>query len=212
MNRIGKTVSLVAFLAPLSAGPAFTQTPSDEAIVEATTKAPVAYVYVQTIKGVNVYDAASDGKLALVKGSPFATVGQMQDINDKYLISVGTEYLHAYAIEPYGGVGRQVSEIDTQAYSGGAACPDTSTTGRGSILDRTGKYLYVQIGSEETAVLCSAWQSFKIASNGEMTFLGDIDSAESYIPMSAISGNDHFAYGAEGAGPTGTVFSAFARD
>jgi len=78
MNRIGKTVSFVAFLALLSAGPAFTQTPSDEATPEAKAAAPVAYVYVQTTKGVNVYDATAAGKLSLVKGSPFATSGQME--------------------------------------------------------------------------------------------------------------------------------------
>ena len=51
MNRIGKTVSLVAFVALLSAGPAFTQSPSDEEISKPTVApAPVARVYVQTLR------------------------------------------------------------------------------------------------------------------------------------------------------------------
>jgi hypothetical protein len=37
----------------------------------ATGTAPVAYVYVSTSKGINLYDVASTGKLTLVSGSPF---------------------------------------------------------------------------------------------------------------------------------------------
>jgi hypothetical protein len=82
----------------------------------AAAAAPVAHVYVQTIKGVNVYDATATGKLSLVKGSPFAVSGQMEDINGSYLISVGTDDLRIYPIESGGAVGNQASEINTQNY------------------------------------------------------------------------------------------------
>ena len=108
MNRICKTVPLIAFVALLFiAGPAFTETLPAE---PATTATPVAYVYVQTHQGINVYGASAAGKLTLVKGSPFATVGQVGGINGKYLISVGTDYLRSYAIESNGAVGKQASE------------------------------------------------------------------------------------------------------
>src|ERR1700733_16193720 len=40
-----------------------------------TAPAPVAHVYVQTPKGVNLYSTSSTGKLTLAAGSPFKTVG-----------------------------------------------------------------------------------------------------------------------------------------
>src|SRR5580658_8896650 len=98
MNGTCKTISFAACLALLAAVPAFTQTASDEATSEANPAAPVAHVYVQTHQGVDVFDAAADGKLTLIKGSPFATTGQMAGSNGKYLISVGTRYLHTYTI------------------------------------------------------------------------------------------------------------------
>lgn len=68
-----RIVSLVAFLALLSAGPAFSPTPSDEATPEMEAAAPVALIYVRRNDGLNVYDAASNGKLTLLSGSPFKT-------------------------------------------------------------------------------------------------------------------------------------------
>src|SRR5450631_2381968 len=137
MICICKTASLVAFVALLSAGLAFTQAPSTEqASKEVAATATVAHVYGQTLKGVNVYNAASNGKLTLVKGSPFATVGQMEGINGKYLISVGTTNLRTYPIASTGGVGRLVSNTNTQDYSG-SECGGTSNGGypNGAVLD-----------------------------------------------------------------------------
>lgn len=214
MNRIGKTVSLIAFVALLSAGPAFTQTPSDEEISKPTVApATVAHVYVQTTRGVDVYDAASNGKLTLVKGSPFATSGQMEGINGKYLISVGTDYLHTYAIESGGAVGKQVSETNTQSYGGSECGP---TTGLGSVLDHTGKNLYVQLSSQYLASDCAAWQTYEVEQDGLLTFLGDIEYQSYYggvVPSSVptISGNDKFGYGIFEWGDGNSPFSTFVR-
>ena len=41
----------------------------------AATPTPVAYVYVGTPAGVRLYDAAANGQLSLVAGSPFAVSG-----------------------------------------------------------------------------------------------------------------------------------------
>ena len=131
-----KTVSLVAFLALLSAAPAFTQSPSDEATPEAKAVAPpVAHVYVQTRHGVDVFDAAADGKLTLVKDSPFATVGQMGGINGKYLIAVGTTNLRTYPIASNGAVGRQVSITNTADFPS-SECGVTGS--EPAYLDHTG--------------------------------------------------------------------------
>ena len=194
----------VCLIAGLCAGPAFTQAPSDEAISETTTSPPVAYAYVQTNSGVNVYAATAVGTLSLVKGSPFSTVGEMEDINGKYLISVGTTSLFVYPIESTGAVGKLASSIDTQSY-GGSECGDTNGGGSGaggSVLDHSGKYLYVQLYNFYN---CAAWQSYKVESDGSLLFIGDVEyydtddggDTQQFIPSSVptISSNDKFGYG-----------------
>jgi hypothetical protein len=214
MNRRPKTFGFVAFLALLTAGPAFTQTPAPDS----KAAAPVANVYVQTHKGVAVYSTAADGKLTVVEGSLFADTGQIAGSNGSYLISVGTDYLHTYKIESNGAVGKQASEINTQAYSG-AECGITD--GAGAILDHTGHYFYVQLfgatsnGGEENS--CAAWQTYKVGSNGEFTFLGsnvlDYGSNDSAaaISLPTLSSNDKFAYSYFGTDFAPT-FAALERD
>jgi hypothetical protein len=195
MRRICRTVSIIAFVALLTAGPAFTQSPTDSPSAEKEAAATVAHVYVQTVQGVNLYTANAAGKLTLVKGSPFATIGQMGGINGKYLISVGTTYLHVYPIEANGVIGKQVSEVNTQDYAG-AACGET--TGGGAVLDHTGKYFYIQLWTKYTGN-CSAWQTYQLSSGGNLTFLGDSEfTSEQYCdantPNPTISGNDLFGF------------------
>jgi hypothetical protein len=188
-----KTVSLVAFVALLSAGPAFTQSQSDEEILKPTTApATVAYVYVQTTKGVNVYDAAANGKLTPIKDSPFATVGQMVGSNGKFFISLGTYWIHTYAVKSNGAIGNQVSEINTQNYDGAECEP----TGVGANLDHTGKNLYVQLSSVSVALqdICSTWQSYQIGSNGDLSFLGNLEPAGFPSSIPTFSSNNNFAY------------------
>jgi hypothetical protein len=213
------------YLALLTAVPAFTQTPAADAATESKAAAPKAYVYVQTQQGVDVFDAASDGKLTLIKGSPFATSGQIGGVTSSHLISVGTDYLHAYTIESNGAVGKQASEIDTQKYAG-SECGTTGENGysNGAILDHTGKYFYVQLyGAMDTYegeqyYSCSAWQSYKIASNGDFTFLGDLEGDAGYhgnalpIDILTISGNDKFPYGIFPGGDGPGSFSSFTRE
>jgi hypothetical protein len=220
MNRTCRTFNFVAYLALLTAVPAFTQAPSQQATPEAKAAKPVAYVYAQTSNGVDVFDAASDGKLTLIKGSPFSTSGQMGGVTASHLISVGTDYLHTYSIESNGAVGKQASEIDTQKY-GGNQCG--TTDGAGVMLDHTGKYFDVQLFGAtyvyegEQYTLCSAWQSYKIASNGEFTFLGDIEGNNGYhgnaytVGISTVSGNDKFLYGAESQ-VYANIFTAFQKE
>ena len=80
----------------------------------ATTPTNVARVYVQTAKGVNVYTTSSTGKLTLVSGSPFKnTVGLMIGTAGSHFITVGTHYIHSYAIKSTGGIGGQVAQINS---------------------------------------------------------------------------------------------------
>jgi hypothetical protein len=197
----------VCLVALLSVGGAFAQDPeaqTDENAPEtaSATAAPVALVYVQTTPGVMVYSTAANGTLTAVEGSPYKVSGQMEDISGKFLISVGDTYLHVYSIESNGAVGKQISQINTASY-GGSECGGTS--GQGSVLDHTGKYLYVQLN---TLNKCAAWQTYRIEPDGFLQFLGDTESYQLYYEeyedlgnqvvastVPTISSNDKFQYG-----------------
>lgn len=201
MNYPCKTVSLIAFVALLSAGPAFTQAATTEEISNAAAASAVALVYVQTTKGVNLYDAAANGKLTLVKGSPFQTVGEMIGSNGKYFITLGTNFVRSYAVEINGAIGKQVSAINTQDYDGADCGAGFGTNG--AVLDHTGQNLYVMLryGNPIDGNDCSAVQSFDIAKgSGALAFDGAVVdwNAKGWLAgLPTFTGTDKFVYQAE---------------
>ena len=177
---------LTGLLGLVTAVPAITQT------------TPIANVYVQTKSGVRVYNAAPSGQLTLVAGSPFGESGQMEAVRGtSYLISVGTTYLHSYKLKSNGGVGAQVTQINTASYGGSQCGP---TTG-GNILDKTGQYFTVQLwGALDSSgnTICSAYQTYKISSTGYFTYLGVAENTTigyrypAALNISTYSSNDLF--------------------
>ncbi len=157
------TLALAATLSTAAAGAQ--ALPNQSAA--ATPPTNVARVYVQTAKGVNVYTTSSTGKLTLVSGSPFKnTVGLMIGTAGSHFITVGTTYLHSYAIKSTGGIGAQVAQINTALYPGAADCGTT----HGGTIDRTGTEAYIQLDGTGQ---CAALQTFKInATTGAFTFGG----------------------------------------
>jgi len=190
-TRLGIAICLTL----MWAGSVFSQSPD---ATNETTAATVADVYVQTQRGIVVYTAAANGRLNRVNGSPFAVSGQLGGVTGNHLISVGTNVLHVYQIESNGGVGGQISEIDTRDYAG-HECGDL--TNSMPLLDRTGKYFYIQHWDNESSD-CDVWQSYKISSGGEMTYTGYIDLTE-YSPSDhatpteflTIDSTDKYIYG-----------------
>ena len=200
INRVLVRAGLFAgCLALAYPGFAFTQEATDEE-ASALASPVVATVYIQTLKGVNAYTANAAGKLTSIKGSPFATAGQMEGINGKYLLSVGNTNIRVYPIKSNGAIGKQVSMVNTQNYSG-AQCGVTSDGGSpdGAILDHTGKYFYIQLYSGYSS-FCADWQTYRIQSDGQLTFLGDqetdFDDGFGYVrtTVPTISSNDKFGY------------------
>jgi len=180
---------------------------------------PIANVYVQTKSGVRVYNAAPSGQLTLVAGSPFYASGQMEAVRGtSYLISVGTNYLHSYKLKSSGGVGSQVTQINTASYGGGQ-CGTTAGLS-GNILDKTGQYFTVQLwGAEDSNgnPICSAYQTYKLSSTGYFTYLGVAENTTigyrypSNLYIDTYSSNDLFAYGAGQTDPYASQFYAFKR-
>jgi hypothetical protein len=190
----------VCLVTLLSIAGAWAQLP--DAQTDQTASAPVAHVYVQTtsdlpgVSGVMVYTAAANGKLALVNGSPFLVPGQLESSNGKYLFDIGPYSVFTYLIASNGAVGKVVASTDTREY-GGSECGYPSTAG--SVLDHTGKYLYVQLNSFGQ---CAAWQTYQVEPNGSLQFIGDEEyftENEAGNPVSSsvptISSNDKFGYG-----------------
>lgn len=189
--------------------------------VQAACAQTVSYIYVQTTKGVKLYDASASGKLTLVSGSPFKATGLMIGSNERQFITLGTDYVHSYALGSNGAIKGQLSQIDTQSYAG-AECGTTS----GAVFDRTGDDLYVYLTgtqNHELNNLCAAFQSYKIASSGALTFLGTVEpynggeegTENPYFDLPVMSGGNQYAY-ALVEGLSGTCgepeFKAFRRE
>ena len=190
--RYALTLSVALYLT----GPAFTQLTSTAPPANGSTAAPapVAYVYVGTSKGINLYNAASNGKLTLVSGSPFKTTGLMIGSNQKYFITLGTYWVRSYPVKANGAIGALVSQINTQNYNG----RDCGTT-NGAVLDHSGQDVYVLLNvPPDGNNVCDAYQTFKIAmTSGQLTFNGATtqdNTSPAVRNLPTFLANNKFAY------------------
>lgn len=94
--------------------------------VAAASAQNVSRVYITTSAGINVYNVASAGRLTLVSGSPFkGASGLAIGTAGNHFVTVGTTYIHSYALTSTGGIGGQVSQINSGLYYG-AECGTTA--------------------------------------------------------------------------------------
>jgi hypothetical protein len=207
--RISTFTLCLAALGPATAFPQTSlQTSSDISSAATPTAAQAAHVYVGTTKGVYLYNAASNGSLTLVSGSPFSIAGSALGSNGKYFVSLGTAYLHSYPVASNGAIQGQASQINTQSYSG-SACGATY----GGIFDHTGQNVYVQRNSGSAE--CTALQSFKMSNTGAVTFLGATEFNQTFTSrptLIALTGNGAFGYSFAGVGFCSTSTYAFQRE
>ncbi len=176
---------------------------------------PVAHVYVQTTKGVNLYNTASSGQLSLASGSPFKTVGLMVGTNGKYFFSNGTNLVHVYAMSSTGAIGKEVANIDTSLYSG-SECGTTGLT----FLDHSGQYLYVEHSNFPSPTgdnTCYGIQSYKITTTtGQLTFLGstgaEVGRYEQAPRGFTLTANNTFVYALYEQGYGATIIDGFHRE
>ena len=207
-----RPLQLFVCLATL-AGAALAQTTIEPAFNRPSTT--VAYIYVQTTKGVKVYDASSLGKLTEVSGSPFKTTGAMIGSNGTHFITLGTDYVHSYPVASNGAIEEQASEIDTRSYSG-ANCGTT----RGGVLFGQDVYVALTNAAKDGAGtgVCDALQTFRVPNTGTPAFLGStvFDTDDPFvvgtITLPVLSGNGAFAYAveAEGHGACEDTIATFA--
>ena len=151
-----------------------------------STKSPVAYVYVSSTAGIQAFDAAANGRLYHIPGSPFA--------GDLGSIAANAEYL--FGTNPTG------TFIDTNTIESGGALRYTISTnvnaGCGRVgpifLDRTGSTLY-DFFFEGQLCANNTYQAYKVEeSTGKLSFLGLAGDSEDINGPPAIIGNDKYAY------------------
>jgi hypothetical protein len=185
---------LALCVAVLPAGMVFGQTQPSEANPAATAAAAnVAYVYVGTAKGVYLYDAASNGKLTLVSGSPFKIAGTAAASNGNYFITLGTQYLHSYSVASNGAIKAQVSQINTANYAGG-------------------KNVYVLMSPSAAAGSCTAYQSYSLGkTNGALAFqtVAIVSNDSSTMFPLTFTANNQFAFAANPDGDAGIVLLSY---
>jgi hypothetical protein len=148
----------------------------------------VAHVYVATPKGVKLYDAASNGELTLVSGSPFA--GKFTDMvtNGKYFYGTDGTLVYEESVGPTGAL--KVTGTTNPADF------DSGSTGVSSlVLDHSGSYLYCNLQAGSGGKF---YQSYSVGkSNGDLTYTGTAGNGRDYGdgvgPVHPL-GNNHFAF------------------
>jgi hypothetical protein len=164
---------------------------------EATSSAPVAYIYVSnnpngsSTNEIHAYAAAANGKLTPVSGSPFRDDVTSMAVNGKYLFASTRSgiYIAAFAIEADGTLRWRVSTDIVQFNQG-----DCGNSGP-LFLDHTGATLYdLEFRSD-----CSnnSYQSLAVnkSTGGLQNLASSIGDAWLYLPASFI-GNNVYAYSA----------------
>jgi hypothetical protein len=181
-------------------GGAYAQTPdaqTDENAIDGPNAAPVAYVYVSTNNGINLYDAASNGKVKLASGSPFHTTLPMIGSNGSYFVTLDSSdgaTIHSYKVAADGAIESQVSTINSQDYNG-VNCGTTD----GGVFDHTGEHVYVLL---DTSGNCGAFQTYSVGKGtGVLSFKGaNVNNnigVSGCCTLPAITPKDTFSYVSE---------------
>ena len=174
-----------------------------------TAMAQEAYVYdYMPNKGVYVYDASSTGKITAIKGSPFKITGQMMGTNGKYVVSADSTNLYSYEVESNGAIGKKVSDINTQLYSGsecGTIALDVraySSAVAAVKYDHSGQNVYVLLyGAEgDGNGACDGMQTYGVSKSGVFTFKGvtEVNQESSMLfsgMLPTLTGNGKFGLG-----------------
>ena len=203
MMHLSRGLGLAATLALVSA---LALTPHARAQSTSSTAQAAAYTYVQSLdrNSVTLYDTAGNGSLTNVGTYPYKVTSNLIGGNGSYLFAAGEDQLpqyseetniDSYPVESNGALGARTESIDTIDYAGGGA----GCSGAGIIsatLDHTGHYMFVRIINQNApngSPDCDQWQTYQIASNGLLTYLGREESPL-IGELQTINSDNAFAY------------------
>lgn len=170
--------------------------PTDADKKAPANSSPVAFVYVSsnpsgTTYEINAYTAATDGRLTLVPGSPFASTVTYLAVNGKYLFGTNGVNIDTYSIASSGAI-NLLGAIDAQGFN-----QDTCGGPNSIFLDHTGATLY---DMDYLGNVCAnnPYQSFAASSaTGSLTYLSVTAAASPQFETSlSFIGNNLYAYGA----------------
>ncbi len=203
-----RVLALIASLALVS-----TLALAPQAKAQSTSSTPVAYVYVQSSNdtAVTLYDTASNGSLTVVGTYPLYATSTLIGGNGSYVFAGGVDNpsvdsgdtnIDSYPVASNGALGARTETIDTLDYAGsGSGCSAASI--QSATLDHTGHYMFVRIYNPEYGT-CDQWQTYQIASNGALTYLGREDSPLIGY-LETISSSNEFSYGTTEGSPCASV-------
>lgn len=163
------------------------------ATLESDPKSPVAWVYVSSSIGntavneVYGFDAASNGKLTPIPGSPFAADVDSIALNGTYLFGTkrGGIYIDSYLIESTGALRFAAQTNFTQPNGGNGIAS-------GLILDHTGATLY-DLDNFSPDFTDVQYQAFRVDKpTGKLVYLNETRTTGNAV-LSFI-GNNKFAY------------------
>jgi hypothetical protein len=204
-------------IATASIGTVLAQTSTDQTgeIAAASSSSPVAFVYVSRPTHIDGFAVSSDGKLTPVPGSPFSGISvRHMSVTKKFLFGVGDDFqtIYSFSIASDGAL-KQVGSIDALKYAyGNTGCcfgPLVIDYSRSTVYNLTTN---TKEGSFE--------ETFKIESNGDLQFIGNTETDETFnianvFPTTlAFLGNNKYAYqtGCDYQDPQNTPNAGFKRE
>lgn len=186
----------VCLIAALCANMAFVQVASaqDDAGAVRNADAPAAFVYISsnlsdTQHEINVFAAASNGKLNQVQQLPVSSNIVSMAVISSYLFATDGVYIYSFSIASDGSI-KEVFSINAQQFNGGSGGPAAL------FLDHTGATLYDEDYDGNNGSNTD-YQFFDVNhANGELTYMGVTNAASAafYDSLSFI-GNNRYAYG-----------------
>jgi hypothetical protein len=190
MSRSVYSLALVAIctsLALASVHAASSQTePGNSAL---SSGVPVAYVYVSSSLStgksqINAFAAASNGSLATVSGSPFATTDSYLAVNGNWLFGTDGINIDSFSIALNGSL--SLKDSYTAGNSGGG--PSSL------LLDHTGVDLYDGFANLD-GTGNNGYQSYSInQTTGQISYINDISGGPSIGGVLSFIGNNQYAY------------------
>jgi len=199
---IARYACLISFVAVFLSATAFPQTDAHVYVQTSSTQQS----FYATGNSVTLYDTAGNGRLTEVGAYPLSVASTLIGGNGSYLFAAGEDQapqysqetnIDSYPVASNGALGARTETIDTIDYAGGGA----GCSGAGIIsatLDHTGHYMFVRVMNtdvETGSSNCDQWQTYQIASNGALTYLGREESPL-IGDLQTVSSNNAFAYAA----------------
>jgi hypothetical protein len=169
--------------------------------------APVARVYVAEPTKILAYNAAADGTLTAVPGSPFPISVFGLAVTGSYLFGSSFDGVHvnAYRIRTDGSLVFAAS-TDINKFNAGSTCKNLQAGPL--VLDHTGATLYT-VAYHGTACNSTSYKSFAInKSTGGLSYLGDSGTRKVWNFPLSFSTNNQYAYGAGCVGGLTTPYWA----